>query len=116
MLCPNLPSGQAAYTQTDDGFDYGNTGSGWRSLEDFFNPSTKILIGDGTYWLTYHWGGKWKWDTTALNSAAQVSSYQLAPRHNWGGNFSYVDGHGEYVSMEDKYDYCEDRKTWIWNE
>ncbi len=96
--------------------NFGGYGSrGWKKLEDFQDPSSKILIGDGTYYLTYS-SDSWWWDEVA-GALPDVwnERYMLAPRHNRGGNFGYVDGHAGYVSMDDKPHGFKDERTWIWN-
>jgi prepilin-type N-terminal cleavage/methylation domain-containing protein/prepilin-type processing-associated H-X9-DG protein len=111
LQCPALPSKQPAYAIND--LEYGS--GGWKKLEDFQDPASLILLGDGTYWLRYHWSGVWMWDEVAAALQEQITSYALAPRHNLGGNFAYVDGHAGYVSMLKRPSGFTDERSWIWN-
>jgi prepilin-type N-terminal cleavage/methylation domain-containing protein/prepilin-type processing-associated H-X9-DG protein len=112
LQCPILSSGRAAYAINDQ--EYGN----WKKLEDFQDPASKVLLGDGTFYLQYHWSGMWKWDVLSIvdpNGWDNNRGYQLAPRHYGGGNFAYVDGHARYVAMTKKPDWFLDERSWIWN-
>lgn len=105
---------KVGYTMNDAG--YGGDGmasfskKGWTRLADFENPSSKILIGDGTMYLRYHYNGYWAWDE---NYIADTATYRLAPRHNLGGCMAFVDGHVGWYAMANKFNYYEPT-VWLW--
>jgi prepilin-type N-terminal cleavage/methylation domain-containing protein/prepilin-type processing-associated H-X9-DG protein len=113
LRCSIMTSGGGLCGYNMNFWGYGS--GGWKKLEDFQDPSSKILIGEGTYYLTYT-SDSWWWDElAAVMPDSFRNTYSLAPRHNRGGNFGYVDGHAGYVSMDDKPSGSKDERTWIWN-
>jgi len=118
LKCPALPptTHVSGYAINDYSYDYGGSGTGWKKLDQFQDPSSKILLMDGTMFLQYHYNGMygvrmWGWDDLGLEDY----NYRLAPRHNQGGNFAYVDGHVDHVSMMEKPNFLIDDRSWLWN-
>jgi len=121
LQCPNLDPYLCAYTMNDEQHGVGGA-YGWKKLENFCNPSSKILLGDGTYYPTYSFYYfpylvYWWWDELATESNPNYrgETYMLAPRHRGGGNFAYVDGHAAYVSVDKRPNCYPAWEAWVWN-
>jgi prepilin-type N-terminal cleavage/methylation domain-containing protein/prepilin-type processing-associated H-X9-DG protein len=118
LQCPDWLPGQAAYTMNRQHYNGAHSGEGWWKLEQFENPSSKILLGDGTLYFVYnpmYFEYSWVWDELAVALSCQRDSYSLLPLHNRGANFAYVDGHVGYVSMNQRGNYRYDPGSWRWD-
>ncbi len=119
LQCPSWLPGQAAYTINRQWYNGDRKGGGWWKLEQFENPSSNILLGDGTLYFVYppmsYNYDQWLWDELAVALSRQRDSYSLLPVHNRGANFAYVDGHVGYVSMDEKGNYYMDPSSWRWD-
>jgi len=102
FICPSTRTHGYGWNYQNFGYrsSTGSYGSGvGRELGEVKQPAETILIGDNPDPSQYGAGGIYIYGPT--QSSNTNDSINTARRHNGGGNYGFVDGHGKWLSAED---------------
>jgi prepilin-type N-terminal cleavage/methylation domain-containing protein/prepilin-type processing-associated H-X9-DG protein len=109
--CPSVPNFNQGYGWNYQNFGYYSSGSGTyysspgTALSQVEQPAETILIGDNPDSGSHGAGGIFIYGPTQYdpsNTATNDPSLaNVAHRHNEGGNYGFLDGHGKWLSRSD---------------
>ncbi len=87
------------------------SGARFTSLKQAVNPSSKLLIADGTPFYNFLSGGVWNWEMLP-DTGGGVDEYKLSPRHDSHRvNAGMIDGHVQSFSRLEKKQGVYDREV-----